>query len=353
MLNIPHFIDGLPDVTVAVNVTRDVQNLRSEEPVDPHARDSLLGLVYRFRSQSATFGSDKIYALMGLLENNHPSLLTPDYDATPEAVFIQLTISSLEHNKTLTAIALAAGAELQGISWCRDWRLNWGYIFEVLWFSTHPPPTGAYTASGTQPPVYSVDYQRRLLSLQGYELDTVVRVGSFHQSLGSRRVDWYTALLSWELLAGGQLPEGSESKLAFDRTITAGHHIEPMDWRTRVFPISKSLRSEEELAYNKVLEDRCIDRRFFVTKSGRFGLGTWNMKKGDIICLLFGGKAPFVLRKRAASKEDRGKSSEEGQTKNYYRVIGEAYIDGMMYYKGSLEDDITSGKVVPQWYNLL
>jgi hypothetical protein len=211
-------------------VARHVQNLRSKEPVDQHIRGSLLGLVYRFRSQAATFGSDKIYALMGLLEKNNPTLLAPDYNATPEAVFMQLTISSLEHNKTLTAIALAAGVELQGISWCRDWRLNWGNIFEVLWFSTYPPPTGPYTASGTQPPVYSIDYQRRLLSLQGYESDTVARVGSLNQSIRSRRMDWYTALLSWERLAGGHLPEGSESKAAFDRTITAGHWIiEPMD----------------------------------------------------------------------------------------------------------------------------
>lgn len=352
MLVMPAFFDEFPYHNVSAKVAQDVQALRSEGEADEPISNTLLGLVYRFRLQSATFSSDKIYALMGLLKGNNPTLLTPDYSTPPEDVFMQFTVATLKHNKILTAIALAAGVELQSTSWCRDWRLNHDPSFHVLWFSTYPPSTGPYNASGTQPPVYEIDYQKRMLSLQGYESDKVIRVGDFNQSVRSR-VDWNTALLSWERVVGVPLPEESEIKAAFDRTITAGYWAtDPIDWRTRVLPMNRSLRTEEEKSYNQVLEDVCINRRFFVTKNGRFGLGPWNMKKDDVICILFGGKAPFVLR-RCAAPEDGEKSIEEGKAENYYKVIGEAFVDGLMYYNGSLEDDITVGQVVPQWYNLL
>jgi hypothetical protein len=50
------------------------------------------------------------------------------------------------------------------------------------------------------------------------------------------------------------------------------------------------------MTYEKAVENVCLNRRFFVTKQGRFGLGPWSIKKGDIVCILLGGKTPFILR---------------------------------------------------------
>jgi hypothetical protein len=36
----------------------------------------------------------------------------------------------------------------------------------------------------------------------------------------------------------------------------------------------------------------------------------------------------------------------------YYRLVGEAYVDGLMYYEGSMEEDIKSAKIVPEWFHL-
>ncbi|MCJ1383200.1 hypothetical protein MMC17_006313 [Xylographa soralifera] len=58
-------------------------------------------------------------------------------------------------------------------------------------------------------------------------------------------------------------------------------------------------------------------RRFFITKKGSMGIGPQAMQSGDIICILFGGRTPFVLRPRPDS--------------DHCVFIGECYIHGWMH----------------------
>jgi hypothetical protein len=50
--------------------------------------------------------------------------------------------------------------------------------------------------------------------------------------------------------------------------------------------------------------------RLFITLGGELGLGPTAMMEGDVACVLFGGRLPFVLR-------------DEG---GWYRLVGECYI---------------------------
>ncbi|CAO2649679.1 Nn.00g009710.m01.CDS01 [Neocucurbitaria sp. VM-36] len=334
----------------------DIQEIRTEQRANEPISNTLLGLTYRFRFQAATFGSDKIYALLGLLKADNPSLIKPEYDKRPEVVFLQFTISCLEHNKNLTAIVLAAGTELQGVSWCRDWRFTNDGSFETDGLTTHPPANRKYAASGTQPPIYQADISRRLLSLQGYVVDTIDKVGSFHQDIRPSGVDWDLALRGWERVAGGYLdadPE-SESRQAFNSTITADHWtVEPMDWRERIVR-RRPPKNEEDKEYKTTIDRACINRRFFVTKDGKFGLGSWNLKRGDKVCILLGGKTPFILRQcddRTARREEADAKGDD--VKKFYKVVGESFVHGLMYYEGSMEDDLKSGKLVTDWFHLL
>ncbi|MCJ1288353.1 hypothetical protein MMC26_007708 [Xylographa opegraphella] len=58
-------------------------------------------------------------------------------------------------------------------------------------------------------------------------------------------------------------------------------------------------------------------RRFFIKKQNSMGIGPQAMRSGDIVCVLFGGRTPFVLRPYPNS--DR------------YAFIGECYIHGWMH----------------------
>lgn len=356
LLTYSPFLDDGFDEYDAPNFAADIQEIRTEEQADEPISNTLLGLAYRFRYQSATFGSDKLYALLGLLKADNPSLITPDYNEPPEEIFLQFTVSCLRHNQNLTAIVLATGTELQGVSWCRDWRFTHDGSFEARFLSTHGPYGKGYSASGNHLPVYEADIPSRTLSVKGYEVDVVDRIGGFHMQIGPQNVDWDLALRGWEHVAGKLLEDdpASESRIAFNKTITADCWTEePLDWRKRITGRRSTPKNESDKSYVRRLEDACISRRFFVTKNGRFGLGPWNIKKGDTACVLLGGKTPFILRacKNVVTKA-RGNEKSAGKG-TYQKVIGEAYVFGCMYYEGSMEDDIKSGNVVPTWFHLL
>lgn len=113
-----------------------------------------------------------------------------------------------------------------------------------------------------------------MLSLQGYEVHTIERIGGFYHQVGPQDIDWSVALRAWECVAGGLLNEDPELREAFNRTITSDClSIEPLDWRKRIVARPKRPWTDEEIEYKKAVDDACINRRFFVTKNGRFGLG--------------------------------------------------------------------------------
>ncbi|OTB03860.1 hypothetical protein M426DRAFT_23382 [Hypoxylon sp. CI-4A] len=60
----------------------------------------------------------------------------------------------------------------------------------------------------------------------------------------------------------------------------------------------------------------CAHRALFVTSKGYIGLAPWNAQPGDKICLLKGGKTPFLLREL-----------KKGES---YEFVGESYVYGIM-----------------------
>lgn len=57
-------------------------------------------------------------------------------------------------------------------------------------------------------------------------------------------------------------------------------------------------------------------RSFLITQNGRYGLGPWIAKPGDICCILLGANVPSVFR-----RTDKA---------SHYKLVDEAYIHGLM-----------------------
>jgi hypothetical protein len=71
---------------------------------------------------------------------------------------------------------------------------------------------------------------------------------------------------------------------------------------------------------------------FFTTQAGRIGCGAHWMKPGDMVCILFGGTVPYILRREKFKKDD-------------HILIGDAYVDGMM--EGELMEAFDKGELDP------
>jgi hypothetical protein len=61
---------------------------------------------------------------------------------------------------------------------------------------------------------------------------------------------------------------------------------------------------------------RMKKRKFFVSTDGRMGCGPQTMEVGDVVCVLFGGPTPYILRPVAGTGE--------------YLFVGECYVPGLM-----------------------
>lgn len=76
---------------------------------------------------------------------------------------------------------------------------------------------------------------------------------------------------------------------------------------------------------DRFLEDAggmTISRKLFcTTQHGMFGLGPSVLRQGDLCCIIFGASVPFILRPVGSR----------------YRLIGEAYVHGVMYGEAMTE----------------
>lgn len=170
------FANGLFSNYRAPLSTKYIQSLREEANDAEDSNVALGDLVIRFRRQLATFGSDKIYALLGLLQSDNPSLIMPDYSKPPDEVFLQFTESCLVHMRNLDILSYAPGAQLHDASWCRDWRLSYDYPFilkakRLLDLESSKP----FSASGRDPPHFVIDLEHRILAVAGYKINVVAR----------------------------------------------------------------------------------------------------------------------------------------------------------------------------------
>ncbi|KAI2615386.1 heterokaryon incompatibility protein-domain-containing protein [Hypoxylon sp. NC1633] len=353
-----------------------VEQLRNELFSDNATPTTLFELVYTFRHQFATWGSDKIYAVLGLLPPSCSTTLSPDYSKSPEQVFLDFTLASLAENKTFAVVALAPGAAIRGTSWCRDWRIiNNEFDFNPReCFSMYDLPSMRnYCTTGSSEPRVEADISKRVLKVKGFDLDVVAKRGEhiFRPTLPLWRY-WSNILMDWERVAGGPWSSSSDEGLAsfesFNRTIVADRWAGGIvDWREETEALDAQLSTgPEEESYAMAVTCAGSNRRFFVTQKGRFGLGPWNLKAGDALVAVLGSVVPLVLRQRDDGKGKRhikflegyksskkfgstgGMESEEG----FWKVIGEAYCDGLMYYEGDIAKDIRDGNVKVKDYNL-
>lgn len=310
--------------------------------------------VYRYRI--ATDPRDMIYGLLGM---------SLDLDST--VIDYQLPVTEAYEVATLALISKTGNLDVfshileyaertpfdspGGLpSWIPNWRSE--YRFQVLRYSAQRQETFAlFQASGDiQMDITRVSPGK--VAISGLEFDTVEELAPAKEP--SLLIS-YSTLDEWRLFAEvDSRPEapyvGGKTIIdAFWRTLccdmsakgdnsraTFEDRVLHDEWWWLYLLLSHDERSAQE--YARKLNHNVLDginklalsiysftagRRLFRSKGGYMGIGPSKVQIGDQICVLFGGKTPFILRQKDASLDVPNQSQE-------WELVGDVYVHGIM-----------------------
>lgn len=99
------------------------------------------------------------------------------------------------------------------------------------------------------------------------------------------------------------------------------------------YPIPPAYNEDAD-RFHQSAANACKGRKLFFTESGNLGLGPMAIQEGDILCVLFGGSVPYVLR-------------AEGE---FYRLVGECYVHDLM--NGEAIASMEKGELEKRWFKV-
>lgn len=307
-----------------------IENLRNR--FKEHQENDLIRLLADFRSRLASCSHDKIYGLLGLASQRVRAGIVPNYDSEVGAVFAQPIIEDMQMSSSYQAL----GHVLENQpSMLLPSRLERYWLFNA---SADIARTGEV-------------HDNKVIREPGIKYDEIIQVGDLVTGPTSNRL----ALLSletWGQLI--QLKENPERKYsetdtimtAFSKTMLMDSYIfggRGMRANESVFkcwdqwwqimchnsefipdPNDEAARFFNSISYTVI--SSILWRRFFVTKSGAFGLGPSDTQVTDEVFIIQGGRQPLVLRKSATTfTPPRADKAQICHT-----LVGDCYIHGIM-----------------------
>lgn len=286
---------------------------------DPKDMLDLLGFR---RGAGHTLPSDLVYSLLGCVQDG-PDIQV-DYSKPFETVFTELALHSIRKSWSLFVLGqvdvTASGTSSSLPSWVPDWRFQESH----QWYSARTP---RYRCTGSAELRIHASADKRELHLDGIEFGRVVAV-----TPGDNRdlQTWLVERASLDVY-GRYRPTREDLSVVELRTRCADidifgdgtSHVQdgrlPADADERL----RSLASEAGSAYTAALVKLVAAAprtSFFATGDGRVGQAPTSVREGDVVCLVFGGEVPLLLRPRA-----------DGET---YHFVGEGYLHGYMDGQG-------------------
>ncbi|RTE85006.1 hypothetical protein BHE90_000382 [Fusarium euwallaceae] len=276
-----------------------------------------------FRSRQASDPRDRVNAFLGL-----GSRFTADYSSSFEDIYRRSTQSLIDECHSLSPLLRIPETKRNPVlpTWVPDW-CNGGVRSrhsEIIWIRVFRQ----FSAAGPLRPSIRTMASDKVLSLQGIVLDRVTHVG---RSLKNRYrlkeivSQWQNPTYYSDNFDSQKYPWGGTYEQASNRALLGdleplADEEKPGRHRFRSDQIAEAsaqrlLASTEDPA-NSVVHNR----KGIITKSGMIGLSNPGVKVGDIVCILLGGKMPFILRQKEAS--------EEGE--DFYEYVTHAYVHGIM-----------------------
>jgi hypothetical protein len=331
--------------------------------------------LHRARGLKVTDPRDRVFAMLGhysVSGQNFKGVLNQklvdmkaDYEKTQAQAYIDVAVRALTGD-TSSLLPLAAVQHL-GMppsekapqqtndrvvdkntlpSWVPDWETYQSFILSE--------PINPHSAHGTTSSNISVDETKLILSIHGVRVDVVeacsksLAAKSFHLkssssaqqqlaieslwreiclkdrfNLEDRYLNGDPAFFAYmQTLANGCVQIATRDNRPYDKSfedeclVKEAMHIEKALGSDAIAPslceMAKKIETKDE--WSRAANGASTNRIFARTKKGYYVLGPKVMKEGDVVCVLFGGKMPFVLRPWGP----------------YFLLVGECYVHGLM-----------------------
>ncbi|EME40747.1 hypothetical protein DOTSEDRAFT_27360 [Dothistroma septosporum NZE10] len=308
---------------------------------------SLLLLTYTF---NCTVPQDLVFATLGLRHrtaqtSGSASRITPAYNEPLQEVYAKATKAAIIESQSLGILKHAHSLrpidrDCQGGATFPSWALRLDCRSQ---YRVHPISYRGFrfNAHGGAPLTLWPNESSKVLRVMGVRFDVVTNVSPQiqWQTQSQERGEIMTAAdvvretYQW---AVGALRSRDEDRLVrnFALTMAAGQDADGrniMSAPKRLhagmdkFLMPKKLETQKtaatlppndpDIVYTlSAMIKSAHHRTVFVTRSGSLGLGTENVHVNDVVCVLFGGSVPFVLR-------------PEG---HFWRFVGDAFVEEIM-----------------------
>jgi hypothetical protein len=328
------------------------QIARERGQESPHSLIGILGKIFVGTPHEATDPRDRVFALLGLANDAEKLGIKPAYDESVTHTDVYITTARAiisTGNVDLLCFVQHRNANTTLPSWVADWGGK-DRQPDILCPSGQEPWNTSFSASGTQlfqiPSTFN-SLPATEISLYGYLIDEVEAVASPWNSGIQNHED-----ISKYLSEISQLCDESDAKFAsttrdvyedpatrstarflvptadqerygvgFVRRATAtfsrdGHAqvLEEIS-RNRAGQLIRGPPPAEMHSYYGALRQQ-YNRRPFLSEKGYVGLAPDTARVGDQAVILLGSKFTYVVRRIEGT---------------FYRLVGEAYVHGIMY----------------------
>ncbi|KAK3360913.1 hypothetical protein B0T24DRAFT_585965 [Lasiosphaeria ovina] len=303
-------LERFSKTTSSIEAVREILSIIKQNQIE-----RLLFLLEKTRDRRATDPRDKIYGLLGLIEDSPDPVvdIAPDYERDVTHLYAGVAMRFIRHQQSLHVLLNhEIKPEAAGSHTLPSWVPHWG--------ATYGSPTpnlikyrlsqyNAWPSGAGRMPELSAD--SRALSVTGKYVDRITDVTRAVDKAAT--ADLGKTLSELDVCFGvdeGHLvqyqPDGSGSGSGEGGML-------PYDavWRTLLGDqVSEHIarKAEQEFWYAS------DGKVFFKTARGYIGSGPPGTRAGDAVYLIFGSLVPVVLRPAASS----------------HRLVGYAYVQGIM-----------------------
>ena len=360
-----------PTSCISLILMHEERSLHKEDQSERSSDDFLVTLVNN-RSKMVSNPLDKIYGMLALADDKLRREMPINYNLTPAELYTTFSILWIRQDTNLHLLNSTSSVRaMDGLpSWCPNFDAPKAtYILAGSYAAQeHCFCAGLHGWGNTNKEEYEMVARKRsvsvlkfsgLLSVAGFRVDTVSQVvpDTFVWWDQVARADRAaTARQTFEcetrsLELSRKVYRDSEGvPEAYWRTLCANVHDDDNgcwnkcccshDLHYKMFhqylKNATNINSETisgvkfaNIAYQGIETNdeyyqymdsvirACDGRRFFSTNGGRIGLGEPDTRPGDLICIFYGARTPFILRRKG-----------NGTT---YTLIGETYVHEIMY----------------------